>query len=362
MFLYILTLRICYLFFRILPTRNQVLLISRRNKTNSIEFNRLISEIKSSENGKEMEIVVLNHKTDSKTKMIMISYKETYYLARSNYVVTDSYIIPISTIKHKSNTRIIQLWHSIGAIKKFGHGTINKSSGNSIQVAKTMKMHMGYDYIIAGGEPTIEIYSKGFNISTEKILPLGTPTVDYLLDEHARSQKSKEISNYYNLDSHKEIILYAPTFRKGKNVDTQSLLSKFDTTKYNVVVKSHPLDTIKSDLADIIFDEKFSTTEWLFVADRVISDYSAVIFEASVLDLPQYHYIYDYDEYIKNPGLFMDYYSEMPGVISKNADEIVKAISEKQLDEQKSLSFKHRYIANLDGSSTKKIIDLLFKR
>lgn len=360
MSLYILTLKICYLFFKFLPTRNQVIFITRRNKVNSIEFNRLIGEIKKRD--ASQKIVVLNNLADNKFKTLLNSYIETYYIARSRYVIVDSYIIPVSTIKHKSGTRIIQVWHALGAIKKFGHGTIGKESGNSASVAKSMKMHEGYDYIIAGSEATVEIYQRGFNVNAEKIMPIGTPTVDYLLDKSVREGKSSEIHAHYRLDTNKEVILYAPTFRKDKRVQMEDLLTQFDTSKYIVVVKAHPLDVVESDSTDIIFDKKFSTTDWLFVADRVISDYSAMIFEASVLDLPQYHYAYDYEEYSIDPGLFMDYYAEMPGLISKDAGEIVNAINEKQFDEQKSHSFKHKYLANLDGSSTEKIIDLLFKR
>lgn len=63
------------------------------------------------------------------------------------------------------------------------------------------------------------------------------------------------------LNPDKEVILYAPTFRKDKRVDMQSLLSKFDTSNNIVVVKAHPLDAIKADSTDIIFDNVFSTTD-----------------------------------------------------------------------------------------------------
>ena len=37
----------------------------------------------------------------------------------------------------------------------------------------------------------------------------------------------------------------------------------------------------------------------LFVADYVISDYSCIVYEAAVRDIPLYFYNYDMEEYIK---------------------------------------------------------------
>lgn len=359
MIIYLLTLKICYAVFKWLPGKDQVLFISRRNSKNSIEFTCLIDEIQQQYPHKK--VVVLNNMTTNKIKTLINSYIEAYHLAQSRYVIVDSYVIPVSTLKHKSTTRIIQVWHALGAIKRFGHGSINKPSGSSAKIAKTMQMHKGYDFIISGSEATIDIYRKGFNVPKERIIPLGTPTVDYLLDEKIHLKKFNDIQAEYNLDPSKEVILFAPTFRKNKQVNTKNLLDRLDTTKYTVVVKAHPLDVINSDNTDVIVDTRFSTTDWLFVADRVISDYSAIIFEASVLDLPQYHYVYDYKDYDLNPGFFMDYYREMPGVISQDADGIAHAIENQSYDIQKANNFKNKYIRHLDGSSTRKIIDLLFK-
>ena len=57
--------------------------------------------------------------------------------------------------------------------------------------------------------------------------------------------------------------------------------------------------------------------ELLHVADYIITDYSAIVYEAAITQKPIYFYTYDYEEYQINRGTYIDYMSEMPGPICK---------------------------------------------
>ena len=41
------------------------------------------------------------------------------------------------------------MWHALGKIKQSGYQTLGKESGRGEEMARLMKMHEGYDYIIA---------------------------------------------------------------------------------------------------------------------------------------------------------------------------------------------------------------------
>ena len=69
----------------------------------------------------------------------------------------------------------------------------------------------------------------------------------------------------------KKTVVYAPTFRRGKTVDVQSLMDTLGTGRYNIVVKLHPLyrgDSAAADSgANVIYDDDFTSFDWLAAAD-----------------------------------------------------------------------------------------------
>ena len=61
-------------------------------------------------------------------------------------------------------------------------------------------------------------------------------------------------------------------------------------------------------------EPKFSTFDMLFLLPTlVISDYSCIVYEAAFLGIPVYFYNFDMDKYLKERGLAIDYYKEIPG-------------------------------------------------
>ena len=99
----------------------------------------------------------------------------------------------------------------------------------------------------------------------------------------------------------------------------------------------------------------------LKITDKVITDYSSLAMEISLLNIPIYFYTYDYDKYMRNRGVYIDFEKEMPGVISKDIKVIVKAIEDKIWFPQKIEKFSNKYIEKRKTSITKEIVKLIFK-
>ena len=57
--------------------------------------------------------------------------KQEAAILRADVVVLDTYCIPASMIPHGKGTKIIQMWHALAAIKKFGWQTVGKKDGSS---------------------------------------------------------------------------------------------------------------------------------------------------------------------------------------------------------------------------------------
>ncbi len=48
-------------------------------------------------------------------------YKQMHYCATSSVIIVDGYNVTASLLKHKKGTIVIQMWHALAAIKKFGY-------------------------------------------------------------------------------------------------------------------------------------------------------------------------------------------------------------------------------------------------
>ena len=146
-------------------------------------------------------------------------------------------------------------------------------------------------------------------------------------------------------------------FRKNKKIKINGLIEKLDTSKYNLIIKLHPLDRKNYSFKEregIIFDDKFDSYEWLQVTDKLITDYSSLAVEELVLDIPIYFYIYDIDEYIKDPGLNFNFETEKIGKYAVKTEEELLAKLEEDYEYETLKDFKDRYIEVEPGKCTEK--------
>ena len=351
--------RIPYAFLKLLPVRNKVVLISRQNTTTSIDFTMLQQEIHRQH--PETKVVTLNHFMTSKLKHIRDILVEMYHLATSRACIIDGYIIAVSILKHKRQLVVVQIWHALGAIKQFGYMTLGKPAGHSRHVADIMNMHGNYTYITCGSSATIPIYQRTFNAPASIIKPIGMPRVDYLLDRQVYQANRQRLLDAYPQLKNKPVILYAPTFRRRSHISPQKLLNHINLKKYAVIIKQHRLDKtpLPANPNLIQIRDEFDSLELLPIADYVITDYSAITFEAALLGKPLFFYAYDYDRYAKDCGFAVDYRREMPGSVYRQASRVVRAIERHSFDLKKVKRFADKWISVQDGTCTKQIVELL---
>ena len=283
----------------------------------------------------------------------------------SDVVVLDTYCIPASLLPHRKGTKVVQMWHALGAVKKFGWQTVGRADGASERTARLMRMHHGYDYVICPSDATAEHYSEAFRTPKDKMVKLGLPRIDYIKEvthgEEAVRAKERVLDRYSKLrEEGKKTVLYAPTFRRGRMPDVAGIADALDPARYNLLVKLHPLygggGKVVRD--HIIYDEEFSTYELLAATDAVVSDYSALVIEATLAEKPLYLYTYDEEEYKKSTGLNMDFSAETIGKYAfKDASDLAKALEESyNIDALKE--FGRKYI-EVDEDCTKKLADFI---
>lgn len=342
-----------------LKLKNKITFISRQSDIISDDFSVISDTLKKKD--PNIEIIILTKKLD-RSLSHRLSYpfhmlKQMYHLSTSKVVILDGYCIVASVLPHKKGTTLIQMWHSAGAIKKFGWQTIGKPSGTTESIAQKMHMHDKYDIVIAPSRRTSEFYSEGFNTELNKFKIICPPHIEKLF------KGSRDISNVlrkkYNIPNSKSIILYAPTFRKGKSIQCAELAKKLDPEKYILVYKPHPLDDVSELPRNAITESDDTTYDWLIASDIIISDYSALVLESALLNKKLFLYLYDESEYKKDPGLNIIPENEaIKNMIFRNADEL-EYLLKKPYDYNSLKVFSEKYFECDPENSVESYIKLI---
>lgn len=363
----IIVLNFIYSIFKLLPQRKKISVMSRQSDSPSMDILLLKDTI--SRMHPDYSVVVLCRKLEnSPAGAIKYSFhilRQMYHFATSKAVILDSYCISASILHHRKGLLIIQMWHSIGTMKKFGYSILDKPEGSSSKTARLMKMHANYDFILAAGDGYKSHLAEGFSYPQSRIVTLPLPRVQLLKsEEYARKIRDRIFAEYPMMKDKKNIV-YVPTFRKidddGLTKALEALCDCVDYEKYNLIIKVHPLTDLNGFYDNrVIKDTLFSSFDMLFAADAVISDYSCIIYEAAVLRKPIYLYAYDYDEYMADRDIYMDYPAEMPGPICADACSLIAAIKDGSYDYDRLETFLNKYVFMGSDHETEDIVDFIF--
>ena len=345
-----------YALLKQLPVQRKVVLITREPRQITVDFRLLKEAIRRKH--PDHRIVVIKHRKLS-ASYIPKAFREMYHLATCAGCLVDGYIIPVSILNHRKGLRIGQIWHALGAIKKFGHLASGTREGPHPRVAATMRMHQNYTFVCASGQVPASIYTAAFGIPAERVQPLGMPRIDYLMDEKTMASRREKILAKYprlrqTVQAGGRTVLYIPTFRRGKHIPYTQVASAFDDddAANTLVLLPHPID--KSPLPEggpTIIGTDFGVLDWLAVADAVITDYSAVTYEAALRDIPLVFWPYDIEDYTDARGLALDYSSEVPGPIVGSATEAVEVALSIGEPDFRAFRSKHlNYVSEPDGS------------
>lgn len=277
--------------------------------------------------------------------------KQTYHIKTSDLVFIDGNNFVVSNLDTK-DTKIIQLWHASGAIKKFGMDYKRKY---------TIK---NYDYLITSSSKNIPIMARAFGMNQESILTLGYADTDILFNDYEMEKKKKEILSKYPQIKDKKVILYAPTFRGDAIYDKQHLEIDLGSIidelgdEYFIIYKMHPI------LGNINLGERTNllnlSHEYIYdlfaVSDLLISDYSSIIYDFSILEKPIILHAPDLSEYESNRGLYVNYNDFTPYPITKNNQELIHEIKNiNRLDKESLRNLKNTFFDYLDGKSAERI-------
>lgn len=338
------TLRGINLLFKPLPVKEKVSVISRQSDKASLDIVLLSTALRR----KGIETVILT-KTLKKSVVGMLAYsvhllQQMYHIATSKVILIDGYCMLASILPKKEGQSIVQMWHALGAIKKFGWQNTENPDGHNRKFSEIMNMHGNYDYVLAPGSVTGRFFAEAFRVKDEQLVYCGLPRIDFLKAED--TVLKDRIESQYPSVKEKPTVLYVPTFRKGLELDLQEFVLGFNYEKFNLIIKKHFLDCGNYEWAKeagAIVDNDYTSLEWLRLSEKVITDYSAMAFEAAVLDRDLYIFQSDVDRYQQKVGLNIDLKREAIGSYVCDDEEILFAKLEEPYDREAVRQFKEKY-------------------
>ena len=288
-------------------------------------------------------------------------------MATSHYILVDDFYPIIYPIPLNKKTKLIQVWHAMGAFKTVGFARKQNTD-------KFSMTHRNYTDVIVSSPAIRKDWAEAFRMKIKNVHSIGIPRTDIFFDEEYKTNKIKEIYQIYPQLKNKKVILFAPTFR-GNNINNAYYdFEQIDfkaikdglSDEYFFIIKMHPfIQNTYSDKLDESFyldlSHEREINDLLFVTDILITDYSSVIFEASLLNIKTIFFAYDLDEYIASRDFFYPFVDYTYGPVVSKKSDLIDVIKSVQIDEVKLLEFKNKFTISCDGHSTKRFIDLLLK-
>jgi len=187
------------------------------------------------------------------------------------------------------------------------HGVALKSIGNDCPGRKDYNFDT-VNHLVVSGDYDKKVFQSAFNARSSSFLRCGMPRNEELWSagEKEKAYARKKLG----IPDGKKVVLYAPTWREstngGKSYDIKPPMH-FEEWKrglgdnYIVLFRAHHLTT---KILGLTYDEFLwnmsdypAVNDLMIAADILITDYSAIAFDYSILCRPIFCYAYDYDTY-----------------------------------------------------------------
>lgn len=297
--------------------------------------------------------------------------------AKARVIVLEDFYPQLHALSIRPETKVVQMWHACGAFKLFGLSEI----GLVEHLKQSTRNHRNYTAALASSPGVAPFYSEAFGVPESHIKPIGVPRTDIFFNAEYKTKTANELYEKYPVCKGKRIVLFAPTFRGSGNKTAYFPQEKFPVNEVMkalpedivLIIKNHPFvnqtcfveEAYRNRVLDLSVQENIN--DLLFITSLLVTDYSSVIFEASLLNIPMLFYAFDLQEYLEQRNLYFDFPSFVPGRIVETVEELILTII-KELDntrtveeQEKYKEFRQFFLESLDGNSTERAVELIWQ-
>lgn len=284
--------------------------------------------------------------------------------------------------RKRSGQFYLQTWHASIAIKPIG---LQRGASFS-KMARLVTEHDSrmIDVYVTNSAWVEEHAALGM-LYHGKMIRTGSARVDVLINERERLRRN--FREKYGLREDEKIILYAPTFRSGsqgtaRDPALQNQMPDFGKLKtaleqkfggsWTIVLRLHPQLTARNISAGILKDAGVNVLdasreddmcEILGAADALLTDYSAIAFDAAYIGMPIFLYVYDLKDYVQERGGLVWNLKELPFICAENMNELCCSIDRFDIDEygEELKKLWRKVELNEDGNGAERIVEMIEK-
>ncbi len=290
--------------------------------------------------------------------------KLRYLMLTSKVIVTDDYMPELREVQLRDAQRVFQIWHAGGGFKKMGFDVFPQPDN----------IHAQYDDVVVTGEACREFFSTAFRLPITRIHAYGLPRTDKLHDPKWYAAARDGFFARHPSLAGKQLYVYCPTFREvGKKrvrfdpqldfhaidralgADEALLIHMHPTVDYSFLDDGEPYERI----FDLTAQE--DTLTLLCAAALLVTDYSSVIVEASVLGLPMLFYCPDFETYER--GFYLNYPEDLPGEMTTDGQDLVgqmrRAVGQRSIEREQR--YRRMQTEMCDGHATQRVVAVIEK-
>jgi len=343
------------------------------------------------------KLVLMNghgFKYNDSPKAIFLKMKELGYLREyhvvwalknpDDYSIPDCNVVKMDTLKYFIVALKAKYWVSCVNIERglrfkkkntvylnTWHGASLNYVGNAVNGRKDFNFNH-VNFFCYNCEYEKEFIIRDFNVLPSALIPTGYPRNDSLYT--CSNTKIELLKKQFKVPKNKKIILYAPTWRETLNGgDTYDLTPPINwalwkkklSGQYVIFLRTHPYTT---RLMNVVFDDFVrnmtdypDVNDLLIAADVLISDYSCIQLDQSILCKPQFCFGYDFDIYRKTRGFYFDMEKTMPNGVIKDEEQLIERLLNLDYDKEceKTKKFRDEHM-QYGGNATVECIKYLF--
>ena len=323
-----------------------------------------------------------------RTRVIQFGNEEYYKLcATAGYWITNSRMV--DSIDIREGQTYVQCWHGT-PLKRLGFDIEVK--GDNSQFSKELLCEhyridaLKYTYMLSPSAFCTEKFTSAFGLKKvgreDIIIEEGYPRNDFL--KNYKPEDVRRVKKALGLPKDKRVILYAPTWRDNEHdamvggyvfdnpVDFDKLRNAIGED-YVILFRPHYFIANQFDFSKyegFVYNAANypEINDLYIVSDMLITDYSSVFFDYSILRRPIIFYMYDlkyYKDVVRGFYISLD---ELPGPIVEKENDLIESIMKVNLwsntgtYEKHYQEFSDKFTYLDDGRATERVVKRIFGR
>ncbi|GAA2839781.1 CDP-glycerol glycerophosphotransferase family protein [Kitasatospora sp. CM 4170] len=297
-------------------------------------------------------------------------------LATAKYIVTSTHL-PDFFVRRPGQV-VVQTWHGT-PLKQIGYDFEKVWFTDANYLKGVAKEVPNWSLLVAGNTWSAPVLRRAFDYKGE-ILESGSPRND-LLFAPDREKTAEQVRERLGLPEGKKVVLYAPTFREDRRrpnggyqmdlrIDLEAAKAALGDDQVLLVRRHSVMCGQVPDAGNgYVWDVGSypDMAELLLIADVLVTDYSASVFDFATTGKPILFFTHDLEHYRDNlRGFSLDFESEAPGPLLATSAELVSALGRVDAvaaeHAEKYAAFREAYCDLDDGQAAARVVDGMLRQ